>query len=196
MLDYVLRFLAGGIAVSAFAALGDALRPKTFAGLFGAAPSIALAARRTPRAILIYAAACRAHSAPPRGTLRLSWRGRGSCRRRPRAARPFRAKGRRQVGNAGADRVDPKHDMVAGADRSALEGRRLAAQGARDAHPPWSAAAAQQLGQVQRRKKNDALSGLQFGADASVVPLSSPFGRREGMSSHSLARTLMDEKPA
>ena len=43
MLDYLLRFLAGGIAVSAFAALGDALRPKTFAGLFGAAPSIALA---------------------------------------------------------------------------------------------------------------------------------------------------------
>ena len=43
MLDYLLRFLAGGIAVSAFAALGDALRPRTFAGLFGAAPSIALA---------------------------------------------------------------------------------------------------------------------------------------------------------
>jgi len=43
MLEYVLRFIAGGIAVSAFAALGDALRPKSFAGLFGAAPSIALA---------------------------------------------------------------------------------------------------------------------------------------------------------
>ena len=43
MLDYLLRFLAGGIAVSAFAALGDAIRPRTFAGLFGAAPSIALA---------------------------------------------------------------------------------------------------------------------------------------------------------
>jgi Protein of unknown function (DUF3147) len=43
MLDYLLRFLVGGIAVSAFAALGDAIRPKTFAGLFGAAPSIALA---------------------------------------------------------------------------------------------------------------------------------------------------------
>ena len=43
MLDYLLRFLAGGIAVSAFAALGEALRPKSFAGLFGAAPSIALA---------------------------------------------------------------------------------------------------------------------------------------------------------
>jgi hypothetical protein len=43
MLGYVLRFLAGGLAVSAFAALGDALRPRSFAGLFAAAPSIALA---------------------------------------------------------------------------------------------------------------------------------------------------------
>ena len=43
MLEYWLRFLAGGIAVSAFAALGDTSRPKSFAGLFGAAPSIALA---------------------------------------------------------------------------------------------------------------------------------------------------------
>ena len=43
MLEYGLQFLAGGIAVSAFAALGDTLRPKSFAGLFGAAPSIALA---------------------------------------------------------------------------------------------------------------------------------------------------------
>lgn len=43
MSEYLLRFLAGGIAVSAFATLGDVLRPKSFAGLFGAAPSIALA---------------------------------------------------------------------------------------------------------------------------------------------------------
>ena len=43
VLEYGLRFLAGGIAVSAFATLGDTLRPKSFAGLFGAAPSIALA---------------------------------------------------------------------------------------------------------------------------------------------------------
>ena len=42
MFEYGLRFLAGGIAVSAFAVLGDTLRPKSFAGLFGAAPSIAL----------------------------------------------------------------------------------------------------------------------------------------------------------
>jgi hypothetical protein len=43
MLEYGLRFLIGGIAVSVFAALGDSLRPKIFAGLFAAAPSIALA---------------------------------------------------------------------------------------------------------------------------------------------------------
>ena len=43
MLEYLLRFIAGGFAVSAFAAFGDALRPKSFTGLFGAAPSIALA---------------------------------------------------------------------------------------------------------------------------------------------------------
>src|SRR5580692_9470846 len=43
MTEYVLRFLVGGVVVSAFATLGDMLRPKSFAGLFGAAPSIALA---------------------------------------------------------------------------------------------------------------------------------------------------------
>ncbi len=42
-MDYVIRFLAGGLIVSAFAILGDVLRPKSFAGLFGAAPSVALA---------------------------------------------------------------------------------------------------------------------------------------------------------
>lgn len=43
MTEYVVRFLVGGIVVSAFAILGDVLRPKSFAGLFGAAPSVALA---------------------------------------------------------------------------------------------------------------------------------------------------------
>jgi len=43
MFEYVLRFVVGGAVVSGFAALADALRPKSFAGLFGAAPSIALA---------------------------------------------------------------------------------------------------------------------------------------------------------
>ena len=36
------------IAVSAFAGFGDTLRPKSFAGLFGAAPSIALAGADAP----------------------------------------------------------------------------------------------------------------------------------------------------
>lgn len=43
MTEYVIRFLVGGAVVSAFAMLGDILRPKSFAGLFGAAPSVALA---------------------------------------------------------------------------------------------------------------------------------------------------------
>ncbi len=37
------RFIIGGAIVSAFAIIGDVLNPKSFAGLFGAAPSIALA---------------------------------------------------------------------------------------------------------------------------------------------------------
>ena len=36
------RFLLGGAFVSLFAAVGSAFKPKTFAGLFGAAPPIAL----------------------------------------------------------------------------------------------------------------------------------------------------------
>jgi hypothetical protein len=42
-MDYIIRFLAGGLAVCLFSVLGDVLRPKSFAGLFGAAPSVALA---------------------------------------------------------------------------------------------------------------------------------------------------------
>jgi hypothetical protein len=41
--EYVIRFLPGGAVVSAFATLGDLLRPKSFAGLFRASPSVALA---------------------------------------------------------------------------------------------------------------------------------------------------------
>lgn len=37
------RFFLGGLIVSAFAVVGDVMRPKGFAGLFGAAPSVALA---------------------------------------------------------------------------------------------------------------------------------------------------------
>lgn len=43
MKEIVFRVIAGGVFVSAFSLLGDSLRPKSFAGLFGAAPSIALA---------------------------------------------------------------------------------------------------------------------------------------------------------
>lgn len=43
MAELVFRFLIGGAVVSFFAALAEIFRPKSFAGLFGAAPSIALA---------------------------------------------------------------------------------------------------------------------------------------------------------
>jgi len=43
MMQLVIRFLVGGVIVSLFAVLGDVLQPKSFAGLFGAAPSVALA---------------------------------------------------------------------------------------------------------------------------------------------------------
>jgi Protein of unknown function (DUF3147) len=42
-MEFVVRFLVGGIVVSLFAMLGGALKPKSFAGLFAAAPSVALA---------------------------------------------------------------------------------------------------------------------------------------------------------
>jgi hypothetical protein len=41
--ESILRFLLGGTIVSLFALSGDIVRPKSFAGLFGAAPSVALA---------------------------------------------------------------------------------------------------------------------------------------------------------
>ena len=43
MKEILLRFAIGGLAVSSFAILGDLFKPKSFAGLFGAAPSVALA---------------------------------------------------------------------------------------------------------------------------------------------------------
>jgi hypothetical protein len=43
MHDVLIRFLIGGVVVSSFALLGEIFQPKSFAGLFGAAPSIALA---------------------------------------------------------------------------------------------------------------------------------------------------------
>lgn len=41
--ELILRFVLGGLVVSAFSLFGDLLRPKTLAGIFGAAPSVALA---------------------------------------------------------------------------------------------------------------------------------------------------------
>src|SRR3954470_22461382 len=43
MEEILIRFLIGGFTVSFFAVLGDLFKPKSFAGLFGAAPSVALA---------------------------------------------------------------------------------------------------------------------------------------------------------
>jgi hypothetical protein len=43
MKEMIFRFLVGGAAVCFFAALGDIFKPKSFAGLLGAAPSVALA---------------------------------------------------------------------------------------------------------------------------------------------------------
>jgi hypothetical protein len=43
MHEILIRFLIGGVVVSVFAVIGDILKPKSFAGLFGAAPSVALA---------------------------------------------------------------------------------------------------------------------------------------------------------
>lgn len=43
-MEWLLRFVIGGTAVLLFSIAGDITRPKSFAGIFGAAPSIALAA--------------------------------------------------------------------------------------------------------------------------------------------------------
>lgn len=42
-MEYVIRFLLGGLIVSIFAVIGDLFRPRTFSGIFGAAPTVALA---------------------------------------------------------------------------------------------------------------------------------------------------------
>jgi hypothetical protein len=41
--ETIARFLVGGFVVSAFAVAGSLFKPTSFAGLFGAAPSVALA---------------------------------------------------------------------------------------------------------------------------------------------------------
>jgi hypothetical protein len=42
-MQLIFRFVVGGLIVSAFASFGDVVKPKSFAGLFAAAPSVALA---------------------------------------------------------------------------------------------------------------------------------------------------------
>jgi uncharacterized membrane protein (GlpM family) len=43
LMELAFRFIVGGLVVSLFAVLGDVFKPKSFAGLFGAAPSVAIA---------------------------------------------------------------------------------------------------------------------------------------------------------
>jgi hypothetical protein len=45
-MQILIRFIVGGLVVSLFAAFGDAVKPKSFAGLFAAAPSVAMATLR------------------------------------------------------------------------------------------------------------------------------------------------------
>ena len=40
--ELIARFVIGGVIVSLFAVIAEVCRPKSFAGLFGAAPSVAL----------------------------------------------------------------------------------------------------------------------------------------------------------
>ena len=69
--ELVFRFFLGGLLVSAFAVLGDLLRPKSFAGVFGAAPSVALAT---------LALAVLSHGAGTRQSRRdLYWLARSGC---------------------------------------------------------------------------------------------------------------------
>jgi hypothetical protein len=42
-MEWLVRFMVGGTIISLFATIGDVVRPKGFAGLFAAAPSVALA---------------------------------------------------------------------------------------------------------------------------------------------------------
>ncbi len=42
-MEYILRFFIGGLVVSLFAVIGGLFRPRSFSGIFGAAPTVALA---------------------------------------------------------------------------------------------------------------------------------------------------------
>ncbi|HWE29362.1 MAG TPA: DUF3147 family protein [Polyangia bacterium] len=57
--ELALKFALGGFIVTSFAVIGELWRPKTFSGIFGAAPSVALstlilaAAQRGPREVVV-----------------------------------------------------------------------------------------------------------------------------------------------
>ncbi len=42
VVELVIRFVLGGLIVATFAMAGEVFRPKTFSGIFGAAPSVAI----------------------------------------------------------------------------------------------------------------------------------------------------------
>ncbi len=42
-MEYIIRFLVGGLIVSLFAVVGGLFRPRSFSGIFSAAPTVALA---------------------------------------------------------------------------------------------------------------------------------------------------------
>jgi hypothetical protein len=44
--ESMVRFVCGGVFVSLFAMIGSVVKPTSFAGIFGAAPSVALAVSR------------------------------------------------------------------------------------------------------------------------------------------------------
>ena len=91
-----IRFVLGGLLVSLFAAVGTVLRPASFAGLFGSAPSVAIAtlalafANKGPdyaaiesRSMIVGSLGLVAYSISCRRALRRSdtpaWLGAGAC---------------------------------------------------------------------------------------------------------------------
>jgi hypothetical protein len=73
MIDLLLRFVIGGLVVCAFALIGDLFKPKSFGGLFGAAPSVAIAtlALAVHKDGSSYAALSAIHDSRSLGTSRL-----------------------------------------------------------------------------------------------------------------------------
>jgi hypothetical protein len=45
IVELLLRCLIGGVIVCAFSAVSEVIKPQSYAGIFGAAPSVALATR-------------------------------------------------------------------------------------------------------------------------------------------------------